>query len=93
MRLETPPGKQLQVDFGETRIEVGEERVRVYLFVATLGYSRRLYVAAFLHERQASWLAGLEGAFRHFNGLPEEVLLDNARSGIGARRADAHGDV
>jgi transposase len=80
VRFETPPGKQLQVDFGETRITVGDERPKVYLFVATLGYSRRPYVAAFLHERQVSWIVGLEGAFRHFNGVPEEVLLDNPRA-------------
>jgi len=80
VRFETPPGKQLQVDFGETRVPVGEERPKVFLFVATLGYSRRPYVAAFLHERQVSWIAGIEGAFRHFGGVPEEVLLDNARA-------------
>jgi transposase len=80
VRFETPPGKQLQIDFGETRIEVGNERPRVFLFVATLGYSRRPYVAAFLNEAQASWLAGIEGAFRHFNGVPEELLLDNPRA-------------
>jgi transposase len=87
VRFETPPGKQLQVDFGETRIVIGEERPKVFLFVATLGYSRRPYIAAFLHERQASWIAGLEGAFRHFSGIPEEVLLDNARALV------AHHDV
>jgi hypothetical protein len=54
--------------------------VRVHLFVATLGYSRRRYVQAFQHERQACWLAGIEGAFRHFGGVPEEVLLDNPRA-------------
>jgi transposase len=80
VRFETPPGKQLQVDFGETRVVIGDEQVRVYLFVATLGYSRRPYVSAFLHERQASWLAGLEATFRHFDGIPEEVLLDNPRA-------------
>ncbi len=47
VRFETPPGHQLQVDFGELRIPVdAEERGRVYLFVATLGYSRRVYGAA-----------------------------------------------
>ena len=53
---------------------------QVHLFVATLGYSRRLYVLAFLHERQSAWLQGLEGAFRHFGGVPREVLVDNARA-------------
>jgi transposase len=80
VRFETAPGHQLQIDFGERRIEIADERVRAHLFVATLGYSRRLYARAFRHERQESWFAGLEGAFAAFGGLPEEVLLDNARA-------------
>jgi Integrase core domain len=61
-------------------VVIGTERVRVFLFVATLGYSRRVYVQAFRHERQSAWFDGLEGAFRHFGGLPVELLLDNARA-------------
>ena len=45
-----------------------------------LGYSRRVYAAAFRHERQSAWLEGIEGAFRHFGRLPGELLLDNARA-------------
>jgi transposase len=80
VRFETPPGKQLQIDFGELRLPVGGESGRLFLFVATLGYSRRVYVRAFRHERQAAWLEGMEGAFRHFGGITEEVLFDNARA-------------
>jgi transposase len=80
LRFETPPGRQLQVDFGELRIPIGAERPRVYLFVATLGYSRRCYVRAFLHERQSAWFDGIEGTFAAFAGVPEEVLFDNARA-------------
>ena len=80
VRFETPPGQQLQIDFGTSAVRMGGELTVVRLFVATLGYSRRLFVAAFDHERQAAWLSGLEGAFRHFGGVPEEVLLDNARA-------------
>ena len=47
VRFETPPGKQLQIDFGERLAMIGDENVKVYLFVATLGYSRRLYVRPF----------------------------------------------
>ena len=79
VRFETPPGRQLQVDFGQRRVPIADERVRVYLFVATLGYSRRCYVAAFRHERQSSWFRGLEGAFHHFGGVTREVLIDNPR--------------
>jgi len=80
VRFETPPGRQLQIDFGERRVSIAGEMVRVHLFVATLGYSRRRYVRAFRHERQACWLEGIEGAFAHFGGVPEEVLLDNPRA-------------
>jgi transposase len=79
-RFETPPGRQLQIDFGERWVVIGDERLRVYLFVATLGYSRRVYVQAFRHERQSAWFEGLEGAFRYFGGLPKEILLDNAKA-------------
>lgn len=80
VRFETPPGRQLQIDFGETRVSIGGETARVYLFVATLGYSRRCFVRAYRHERQSAWLDGIEAAFRHFGGVPQEVLLDNARA-------------
>lgn len=80
LRFETPPGKQLQIDFGETRVPLGSETVRLHLFVATLGYSRRLFVGAFRHERQSAWFDGLEAAFHHFGGVPREVLVDNPRA-------------
>jgi transposase len=80
VRFETPPGQQLQVDFGEARTPVAGESGRVFLFVATLGYSRRPYVRAFRHERQSAWLDGIEEAFRHFGGVTAEVLVDNAKA-------------
>jgi transposase len=40
IRFETPPGKQLQIDFGERRVSIGDEAVKVSLFVATLGWRR-----------------------------------------------------
>jgi transposase len=79
IRFETAPGEQLQIDFGETGVAIGGERVKVHLFVATLGYSRRPYVAVFGHERQAAWWEGIEGAFHYFGGRPRELLIDNAK--------------
>jgi transposase len=75
VRFETPPGRQLQIDFGETRAAIGGESVRLHLFVATLGYSQ-----AFRHERQSAWFDGIEAAIRHFGGVPREVVLDKARA-------------
>ena len=78
VRFETAPGRQMQMDFGTRRVEIGGQVIQVHLFVATLGYSRRPFVAAFTHERQAAWFEGIERAFAHFGGVPREVLLDNA---------------
>ncbi len=80
LRFETPAGRQLQIDFGTTTVEIADEKIRVRLFVATLGFSRRPFVAAFRHERQSAWFQGLEGAFAHFGGTPEHVLVDNAKA-------------
>jgi transposase len=80
VRFETPPGRQLQVDFGERLVEIGGGKIKAFVFVATLGHSRRLHVRAFPHEKQESWFTGLESAFLAFGGVPEEVLMDNPRA-------------
>jgi hypothetical protein len=80
VRFETAPGRQLQIDFGERLVEIGGSKIKVYLFVAVLGYSRLLHVRAFRNERQESCFAGLESAFLAFRGVPEEVPMDNPRA-------------
>ncbi len=80
LRFETEPGRQMQIDFGEKWIEVGGERAKVFVFVATLGYSRRTFVRVYPNLRQRYWLEGLEAAIQHFGGVPEECVVDNARA-------------
>jgi len=80
VRFETPPGKQLQIDFGSTTVVIGGIKQKIHFFAAVLGYSRRQYVQAFRSEKQSSWLQGIDGAFRHFGGIPKEILLDNAKA-------------
>lgn len=80
VRFETEPGHQMRVDFGEKWVWIGERRTKVHLLAAVLGSSRRIYVKAFLSERQDDWREGIAGAFLHFGGVPHEVLGDNARA-------------
>jgi HsdM N-terminal domain len=68
VRFETPPGKQMQIDFGERLVEIGGAKLRAYLFVATLGYSRRCHVRAFRNERQESWFDGWKVRSRSLAG-------------------------
>ncbi len=80
VRYETRPGQQLQADFGELWVSIGGVRTKVHLCVLTLGYSRRQVVRVFRHQRQRHWLQALEEAFRAWDGVPEQVLVDNARA-------------
>lgn len=74
-RFETPVGQQLQVDF--TTVRRGRDPVKA--LVATLGYSRASFVKFYRSERQEDWLDGIELAFHHFEGVPLELLFDNAK--------------
>jgi transposase len=80
VRFETAPGHQMQIDFGQKRVRVAGTLVVVHLLVAVLSCSRRLFVKAFLAERQDDWREGIAEAFRHFGGVTQVVLGDNARS-------------
>jgi transposase len=80
VRVETAPGDQLQIDFGQKRVPIAGTAVRVFLLVAVLSYSRRLFVQAFLSERQDDWREGIASAFTHFGGVPRTLLGDNARA-------------
>jgi len=85
VRIETAPGAQMQVDFGEKRVTIGGAAVTVFLLVAVLSYSRRTFVKAFLHERQDDWREGIAAAFQHFGGVVLTVLGDNARALVRGR--------
>lgn len=90
VRFETPPGQQMQADFGQTRVVIGGERLWVYLCVVTLGHSRRQFVKPFRHERRNNWLDGIEAAGRHFGGFTEELLIDNARALVKLHNKQTH---
>jgi transposase len=80
VRFETEPGQQMQIDFGQKWVTIGGVAARVHLLVAVLSYSRRLFVKAFLSERQDDWREGIAAAFVHFGGVVRTVLGDNARA-------------
>ena len=80
VRFETEPGAQMQVDFGEKWVVIAGQLVRVFLLVAVLSYSRRLFVKALLNQRSDDWREGIAAAFRHFGGVTRTILGDNAKA-------------
>jgi transposase len=92
MRFETEPGEQAQVDWGSSAVWLGQEPVRVHLFVMVLGYSRRIYVRGYLREGLDSLLDGHARAFEHFGGRTATILYDNPRT-IVLRKDESSGWV
>ena len=91
-RFETPPGHQVRIDFGGAGVVIGGEVARVFLFVATLGRSRRTFVRAFRRERQAARLDGRRlPPLRRVAG--RGPARQRARPGHAPRRADPRGGV
>lgn len=83
VRFETEPGRQMQVDYAEFR----HGEVTVYAFVATLGFSRRLFVR-FVDSLAFESLRDCQvAAFEAFGGVPHEVLYDNMRTVVLQRNA------
>jgi transposase len=80
VRFETEPGHQMQIDFGEKWVGLQGQRTKVHVLTAVLGYSRRIFAKVFLSERQDDWREGIAEAFRHFGGVPQTLLCDNARA-------------
>lgn len=78
-RYETQPGQHLQIDFGERDVTINGATVRVHIFVAILGYSRRIFVKAYIAENQAAWFDGIESTFTYYGGIPLAIVSDNSR--------------
>jgi transposase len=82
--LESLPGEEAQVDFGEgalTRYTNGKYR-RPYLFVLTLKYSGKAFRKVVWKADQQSWARLHEEAFRVLGGSCTYVVLDNLKQGV-----------
>lgn len=82
VRLETPAGRQAQVDFGKVRVRLGDSLVWLWTFIMTLSYSRHRFVRFVPRQDLSCWLDCHVRAFEFFGGVPETVLLDNLKAGV-----------
>jgi transposase len=85
VRVERPPGEEVQVDFGYAGLmqdpETGQLR-RTWLFVMTLSWSRHQYVEFVFDQKVETWLRCHRHAFEYFGGVPERVVIDNLKAAI-----------
>ncbi|MGA9520271.1 MAG: IS21 family transposase [Myxococcaceae bacterium] len=83
--IETAPGVEAQVDYGEGPMvrhpETGKYR-RTRLFLLTLGFSRKSVRLLTWKSSSEIWARLHEEAFRRLGGVPQTVVLDNLREGV-----------
>jgi len=82
-RMESAPGQELQVDFGQGAwvIENGKRR-RPHLFRCVLSHSRKGYSEVVWKQTSESFIRCLENAFRHIGGVTATVVIDNLKAGV-----------
>lgn len=83
-RLDFAPGEAAQVDFGAGPILLhpdGKPR-RTWAFVMTLAHSRHQYLEFVWDQTVATWLGCHRRAFEWFAGVPERIVIDNAKCAI-----------
>jgi len=78
-RYETTPGEQMQYDWAEYSLILGERLVKVYVHSTILGYSRYRVYDASLRIKQSDVFEALESSFWDFGGVCERVQVDNAK--------------
>ena len=71
------PGTTMEVDFGESWVDIAGAPCKVKYLVATLPFSNTYFAKAYPVERIESLLDGIESAFRYFGGLVDRLVLDN----------------
>ena len=71
------PGTTMEVDFGESWVDIAGAPCKVKYLVATLPFSNAYFAKAYPVERLESLLDGIESAFAYFGGVVGRVVLDN----------------
>lgn len=86
MPIRRKPGEILEVDWAGSTLHVFDrdtgEKVKAYVFIATLPYSQYSYVEAFLDMKSASWLTAHIHAFEFLGGVTESIVPDNLKTGV-----------
>lgn len=84
VRLAFAPAEAAQVDFGAGPVltHLDGKLRRTWAFVMTLAHSRHQYVEFVWDQTVATWLGCHRRAFEWFDGVPERLIIDNAKCAI-----------
>jgi len=83
-RMESLPGDEMQVDFGQGAwvVEPDGRKRRPHLFRAVLSHSRKGYTEVVWRQDTESFLRCIENAFRALGGVTRTVVVDNLKAAV-----------
>jgi transposase len=82
-RVETPPGAQGQVDWGEfPGVRIRDVVLDLHAFHAVLSHSRMEAIVWSEREDELSWLDVHNGALRRWGGVPAVLRVDNVKTAV-----------
>jgi transposase len=82
-RVETPPGAQGQVDWGEFRgVRIGDVAVDLHAFHLVLSHSRMEAIVWSERQDQLAWLHVHNEALRRLGGVPAVLRVDNVKTAV-----------
>lgn len=83
LRFESPPGEQLQIDWGHFgSVAYGQTSRRLYAMAVVEGHSRKLFVNFSHSQDQATLQQALFQAFNYFGGTPKKIVFDNMKTAV-----------
>jgi transposase len=92
-RVETPPGAQAQVDWGEfPGIDIGDGPQALHAFVRVLSHSRKEVLVWCRRMGQLSWHHAHNEAFRRLGGIAAVLRIANLKTGV-SRGAGPWGEI
>ncbi len=82
MKQQYLPGEMLFIDYAGVKLHYMQrgKEAYLYVFVACLGYSKKLFAFATPDMTSKSWTYALSKALEFYHGVPEVIQFDNAKA-------------
>ena len=83
-RMESPPGREAQIDFGKGAPVVGPDgkRHRTHLFRMVLSHSGAGYSEVVFRQTTENFIRCIENGFRALGGVTETLVIDNLKAAV-----------
>ncbi len=84
--IEHKPGETIEVDWSGSTMSVYDtdrnKKLKVYLFVAALPYSQKIYVEGTFSMNQDAWMKCHVNMLNYYGGVPLKIVCDNLKTGV-----------